>query len=158
MMNRKACSVQTASVGISLRMLFRWLKESRRRLEPVSSWVSYLAASGQDVEFSHASSLSHFHFIACPPRFPPQPPIRPLYMSMFTNKGDRVKTLKRGERRSSINVKLLFICTHICQLTFPEPKNTISINWTELLHIFWNISLFSYLNSRSCSMPHEHFL
>lgn len=136
MMNRKGCSAQTVSVGISLRMLFRWLKETRRRMELVSSWVSYLAASGQDLESSHASSLSHFHFIACPPRFPPQPPIRPLYMSVFTNKGDRVKTLKRGVRRSSINVKLLFICTHNSQLPFAEPKNIIAINWTELLHFF----------------------
>jgi hypothetical protein len=96
-MNRKACSVQTLSVGILLRMLFRWLEETRRRKELVSSWVSYLATSGQDPEFSHASSLSHFHFIACPPRFPPQPPIRPLYMSVFTNKGENTEARCKTE-------------------------------------------------------------
>jgi hypothetical protein len=127
-MNRKACIVGNVSIRISLRMLFRWLQETRQRKELVSSWVSYLVASGQDAQLSHASSLSHFHFIACPPRFPPQPPIRPLYMSVFTNKGDRVKTQKRGAIRSSIEVKWLLMFTQIGQVSCPAPKNTISIN------------------------------
>jgi hypothetical protein len=82
--------MQTVSVGISLRMFFRWLQETKEgtgvQLGELSSSQRTRPTVFPTLHHSPTSISLHVRHV------PSTTPYPPLYMSVFTNKGDRVKT------------------------------------------------------------------